>query len=103
MAGSRINNSLEDLLDKTYQKDKIMDSIIAAKQAGHRKLPANLTTKQGIKLAMGDLTIEGNGSSTRLYVKRKLYVPNEKNLRLFLLKEHHDPPIQGHPGYKAML
>ena len=36
-------------------------------------------------------------------MKKKMYVPNETNLRLFLLKEHHDPPIQSHPGYKAML
>ena len=103
IAGSRIVNSLGDLLDKTYQANGVLNSIIAAKRAGLRKLPADLTTKQGIKLAMGDLTIQGDRSSTRLYVKGKMYVPNEKNLRLFLLKEHHDPPIQGHPGYKAML
>ena len=31
MAGSRIENSLEDLLDRAYQNDKVLDSIIAAK------------------------------------------------------------------------
>ena len=103
MAGSRIKNSLEDLLNESYQNDKVANGIIAAKRAGLRKLPANLTTKQSIKLAMEDLTIKGNRSRTRLYVKRRMYIPNEKNLQLFLLKKHHDPPIQGHPGYKAML
>ena len=102
MAGSKIKNSLEDLLDKSYQKDEIVNSIIAAKQSGLRKLPADLT-KQGIKLAMGDLTLQGSGRSTRLYVKGKMLVPNDENLKLFLLQQHHNPAIQGHPGYKAML
>ena len=103
MAGSRINNSLKNLLDKAYQKDEIVDSIIAAKQAGFRKLLAELTN-QGIKLAMRDLTLKNNGrgGSTRLYVKGKMYVPDDEKLRLFLLQQHHDPPTQGHSGYKAM-
>ena len=79
MAESRINISLEDLLDKAYQNDKIVNSIIDAKQQGLPKLPANLT-KQGIKLAMEDLELKGSGSSTRLYVKRKMYAPSDKNL-----------------------
>ena len=52
MVRSRIRNSLENLLDKAYQADRVLNSIIAAKQTGFQKLPANLTTKQGIKLAM---------------------------------------------------
>ena len=32
-----------------------------------------------------------------------MYVPDDEKLRLFLLQQHHDPPIEGHPGYKAML
>ena len=102
MAGSRIENSLEDLLDKAYQKDEIVNSIIAAKRAGFRKLLAELT-RQGIKLAMKDLTLKGSGRSTKLYMKSKMYVPNNENLKLFLLQQHHDLPTQGHPGYKAML
>ena len=101
MAGSRIENSLEDLLDKAYQ-DNIVNNIIDAKRQGLRKLLAKIT-KQGIKLAMGDLTLGGSGRSTRLYVKSKMYVPNDQNLKLFLLQQHHEPAMQGHPGYKAML
>ena len=54
---------------------------------------------------MGDLTLKdnGRGGSTRLYVKGKMYVPGDEKLRLFLLQQHHDPPIQSHPEYKAML
>ena len=31
-----------------------------------------------------------------------MYVPNDKNLQLFLLQQHHNPLTQGHPGFKAM-
>ena len=103
MAGSRIENLLEDLLDKAYQNNKVLNSIIAAKQAGFWKLPANLTTKQGIKLAMENLTLGGSGRNTRLYVKSRMYVPNNNNLQLFLLQQRYNQPTQGHSGYKAML
>ena len=102
MAGSRIENLLEDLLDKAYQDDKAVNSIITAKQEGLWKLPASLTN-QGIKLAMGDLTLQSSGRNTRLYMKNRMYVPDNEELRLFLLQQHHDPPIQGHSGYKTML
>ena len=102
IAGSRIENSLEDLLDIAYQNDEVLNSIIAAKRAGLRKLPAKIT-KQGIKLAMRDLTLQSSERSTRLYIKSKMYVPNDKKLKLFLLQQHHDSPLQGHPGHKAML
>ena len=103
MAKSRIKNSLEDLLDKAYQ-DNIVNSIIDAKRQGLRKLSANLT-KRGIKFAIGDLTLRnsGRGGSVRLYIKSRMYVPNDNSLKLFLLQQHHDLPAQGHPGYKTML
>ena len=103
MAGSRIENSLEDLLDKAYQNNEVK-SIIAAKREGLRKLSVDLT-KQGIKLAIRDLTLEnsGRGGSVRLYVKGRMYVPSEEKLKLFLLQQHHNPPTQGHPDYKSML
>ena len=101
MARSRIEDLLKDLLDKAYQNDEVK-SIITAKRKGLQRLPAGLT-KQGIKLATGDLTLKGSGRNTRLYVKSKMYVPNDENLKLFLLQQHHNPPTQSHPGYKAML
>ena len=91
MAGCRIKNLLEKLLDRTYKNNKVKN-IIAAKRKGFQRLPANLI-KQDIKLAMEDLTLEGSEGSTELYVKDKMYVPNDKNLRLFLLQQHHNPPI----------
>ena len=36
-------------------------------------------------------------------MKGKMYAPDDEKLKLFLLQQHHDLPIQSHPGYKAML
>ena len=80
-----MQKSLENLLQNAYQQDKVMNSIIAAKKQGFQKLSAELT-KQNIKLAMGDLVVERNGATKRLYVKSKIYIPNDKNLQLFLLQ-----------------
>ena len=52
---------------------------------------------------MGDLTVVGIGVSKRLYLRRRMYVPSNENLHLFLLQQHHDPPAHGHPGFKSML
>ena len=52
---------------------------------------------------MKDLTLKDSERSTKLYVKSKMYVPDDKNLKLFLLQRHYNPPTQGHPGYKTML
>ena len=32
------------------------------------------------------------------YMEGRIYVPNNKNLREEILKEHHDPADIGHPG-----
>ena len=103
IAESRIKNLLENLLDKAYQNNQVK-SIIAAKREDLWRLPADFT-KQGIRFAIENLTLidNGRGESTRLYVKDKMYVPGNEKLRLFLLQQHHDPPIQSHLGYKAML
>ena len=100
--GFRIQYLLKNLLQNAYQHDKIVKSLIAAKNQGFQKIPANLA-KQGIKLAIGNLMVERSGISKRLYLRRKMYAPNDKNLQLFLLQQHHDPPTQSHPGFKPIL
>lgn len=60
-------------------------------------------TKQSIKLAMRDLIVEKSKTNKRLYPKNKMYVPNNKNLQLFLLQQDHNPPIYDHLEFKTML
>ena len=88
---------LEELIEEVYEKDEVVQDIIAAKTRELRKLPSHLI-KKGIKLAMGDLKVKDE----RLYVKDRLYVPDHEPLQLCLLQKHHEPPLQGHPGYKSM-
>ena len=88
---------LEKLFKKAYEDNKVVKEIIDAKARSLRKLPTVLT-KKGIVLSMGDLKIENK----QLYVKNRMYVPENELLQLFLLQQHHNPPIYGHPGYKAI-
>ena len=94
---SSVTKTLEELIEEAYEKDETVQDIVAAKRKELRKLPLNLI-KRGIKLAMGDLKLENE----KLYVKGRLYVPDYEPLQLHLLKKHHEPPLQGHPGYKSM-
>ena len=48
---SKIQNSLNNVLQIAHQKDEIVNSLIAAKQCGQSKLPIELT-KQSIKLSV---------------------------------------------------
>ena len=97
---SNIQHSLNELLQSTYQKNKVVNSLIAAKQHDQQKLPIKLT-KRGIKLSMENLTISEN-KPKRLYMKGKIYVPKSKKLQLFLLQQYHNPASQSYLGYKAM-
>ena len=95
--GKLLEKLLEELLEKAYKDNEMIKEIMDAKACGLWKLPTALT-KKDIRLSMGDLKIE----SKQLYVKNKMYVPENKPLQLFLLQQHHDPPIHDHTGYKAM-
>ena len=37
------------------------------------------------------------------YMKRRIYIPNDRKLREEILKKHHDPADIGHPGQHRML
>ena len=93
----KMGKLLEELFNKAYKNNKIVKVIIDAKAHGLWKLPTALF-KKGIVLSIGDLKIK----SEQLYVKNRMYVSENKPLQLFLLQQHHDPPIYSHPEYKAM-
>lgn len=93
-------NELEDIermINEIYEGDEVTKLIKKAKRANARKLPRELT-KQGIKLALGDIEIQDD----RVYYKTRLWIPQSDKLKLHLLKKHHEPPMQGHPGYRNM-
>ena len=89
--------SLEKFFEKACKDNEVVKEIIDAKARGLRKLPTTLI-KKDIRLSMSDLKIK----SERLYIKNRMYVSENKPLQLFLLQQHHNPPIHGHSGYKAI-
>lgn len=88
---------MEKLFKKAYEDDKVVKNLINAKERGLQKLSTALI-KKGIVLSIGDLKIKNR----YLYVKNRIYVPENEALQLHLLQQHHNPPIHDHPGYKAM-
>ena len=71
---------LEKLFKKAYENDKVVKEIMDIKAYAFQKLPTALT-KKGIVLSMRDLKIK----SKRLYMKNRIYVPENKALQLHLL------------------
>lgn len=100
--GSKIWQLLENLLQNAYQHNKIVKNLIAAKKQDLQKIPTELA-RQGIKLAMKDLTIKKISSNKKLYIRNKMYVPNDQILQLFLLQQHHNSPVHSHLKFKTML
>ena len=76
----KMGKLLEELFEKAYKDNEVVKEIIDAKACGLRKLPTALT-KKGIVLSMGDLKIK----SEQLYVKNRMYVPENEALQLHLL------------------
>ena len=91
------SNSLEELLETAYQKNDIVQKIMKAKSKNLRKLPEKIL-REGFKLILRDLKIR----EERLFYKKRLFVPHCDKLKLHLFRNHHDPPIHGHPGYREM-
>ena len=83
---------LEELFEKAYEDNGVVKEIINAKARGFWKLPTSLI-KKDIRLSTRGLKIK----SKQLYVKNKMYIPENE-----ALQQHHNLLIHGHPGYKAM-
>ena len=88
---------LEELFDRPYKNNKVVKKIIDAKACDLQKLPTALI-KKSIVLSMRDLKIKNK----QLYVKNRMYIPENTTLQLHLLQQHHNSLIHGHLGYKDM-
>ena len=47
---------------------------------------------------MKDLRVD----KEKLYIKDRLYIPDNDELKVCVLQQHHDSPEQGHLGYKSI-
>ena len=80
-----------ELFANTYEKDELVQAIIGAKVKDLQKLPPEILKQ--VKLFIRNLELK----NSRLYVKNRIYVPEDKDLQLQLLQRHHDLPAQGYP------
>ena len=71
--------ALKNLFPNAYEKNKLVQAIINTKVKRLQKLPLKILKQ--VKLAMRDLEVNNN----RLYVRDKIYIPNNKKLQLHLL------------------
>ncbi|KAH0604613.1 uncharacterized protein H6S33_006281 [Morchella sextelata] len=91
-AGSLSNESaegastVEELFSKAYQVDNFPNKILAILRNGIR---------HSNNISLPECTDDNNGW---LLYRGMLYVPDDNDLRLRLLKEHHDKPSTGHSG-----
>ena len=74
-------NYLKELFANTYKNNKLVQAIIDAKTRSIKKLPCEILKQ--IKLSMEDLEVK----NSRLYIQGKIYVLDNKNLWLYLLRQ----------------
>ena len=88
--------SLEKLFANVYKNNELVQAIIDAKIRSMRKLPCKILKQ--INLSIGDLNVK----DSKLYIKSNIYVPNDKNFWLYLLRQQYNFFEQRYPNYKAM-
>jgi hypothetical protein len=88
---------LDSLITEAYNNDRIANQLIAAKRQGLRLLPQNIIN-QRIKLTTGDLEEKGD----RLWVRDRLYIPDDRPTILKIMELYHWNPIAGRPGIRGM-
>lgn len=80
-------------LKEVYGEDDILQRIIAAKVFGQRKIPHDLV-KDGVRIELGDCEIYDD----MLYVGKRVYVPDNAELKTRIIKDIHEPLPGGHAG-----
>lgn len=82
---------LDDLITAAYKKDPIPAKIREIMDKHDRQLPTELAR---LKIPINEM-VERDG---RLFVKDRMFVPDDDELRLRLLRSCHDNAAAGHPG-----
>ena len=85
IAATNATETLETLFQQAYITDPIPNNILAELASG----------KQRSKyLPLAECTTDG----IRLWFRERLYVPDSAELKIQLIRDHHDTPVAGHPG-----
>lgn len=87
--------SLEALIAAAYEKDGITKSIITAIREGDRVLPPQAARAlSAYRISLAECRTEHG----KLFYFDRTWVPDDEELRLHLIREHHDSISAGHPG-----
>ena len=86
-----VEKSIKEFFNEAYTKDPIPDNVLGQPRRGQTR------SKQ---LSLAECQEDGNG---RLLYRQRLYVPNYMPLKLRLIKDFHEVPAAGHPGWSKTL
>ena len=75
-----LKKRFEELFANVYKNNKLVQAIIDAKIRNMRKLPCKILKQ--VKLSIENLEVK----NSRLYVQGNIYIPDNKNLQLYLLQ-----------------
>ena len=75
---------LKELFANAYKNDKLVQATIDAKVRSKKKLLYKILKQ--VKLFIKDLEVK----NSRLYVQDNIYIPDNKNLQLYLLRKQHN-------------
>jgi predicted aspartyl protease len=81
---------VKELLQKAYDEDDLVRDIMKAVKTGQRR---------HAKIPLAECEIQDD----MLYRSGRLYIPKNDELRLQLIKDHHDSRAAGHPGVAKTL
>ena len=80
-------------IKEAYTSDEVLQRIMHTKKTSQRRIPHDLI-RDGLRIELGDCEIIDD----MLYVGRRLYVPNNAELRTSIIRENHDSLPSGHGG-----
>jgi len=84
--------SIDVLIDRAYAASGTANTVIQAISAGHRRLPQ--AARRELRAALSDCSVVRG----RIYVRDRIWVPEEPELRLEILHRTHSSAPGGHPG-----
>ncbi|TQV90502.1 retrovirus polyprotein [Cordyceps javanica] len=86
-----IEKSIEELISSAYENDAVSSKILEALRKEDGFDPPELKKTKVSRSILSEM-------NQRLYIRNRLYVPEDRKLRLHLLRESHDSAVAGHPG-----
>ena len=93
---STVETPISELLERAYEQDQMIIDLLASVRRNDRQLPSSISKSlTGHRVSIADCS-QRDG---RLYYKRRqLWVPADDELRLVIIRSHHDSLAAGHPG-----